>query len=79
MADAVSSQGKSPFDVEMGTCDAAGPAFQAAFVGYADVVFFQPIYIRRAKVKTGLVRAPPPAQRAVDDAQMGFFLHPKSI
>jgi len=50
MTDTVSSQGKTPFDVEMGTSDAAGSAFQASFVGYADVVFFQSIYIRRAKV-----------------------------
>jgi hypothetical protein len=79
MTDTVSSQGKSPFNVEMGTSDAAGPAFQASFVGYADVVFLQSVYIRRAKVKTGLVRAFSPAQRAFDDAQMGVRFHPKSI
>jgi len=57
MTDAIASEGKPPLDVEMGTGDAAGPAFQTSFVGHADVVFFQPVHICRAEVETWLVRA----------------------
>jgi hypothetical protein len=79
MTDPKSSQGESPFDVEMGTSDAAGAAFQASFVGYTDMVFFPSVNIRRAKIEAGLVRAFSLAQGAIDNAQMGFFLHPESI
>ena len=56
MADAVSSPGKPPLDVEVGAADPAGAAFQATFIGHADVVLFQPVYVGRADVETGLVR-----------------------
>ena len=56
MADAVSSPGKPPFDVEMGAANPAGAAFQAALEGHDDMVLFQPVYVGGADVETGLVR-----------------------
>jgi hypothetical protein len=61
MADAISSPGKPPLDVEMGAADPAGAAFQATFIGHADVVLFQPVYVGRADVETGLIRTLIPA------------------
>src|SRR5271157_3363820 len=61
MADAVSSPGKPPLDVEMGAADPAGAAFQATFIGHPDVVLFQPVNVGRADVETGLVRTLIPA------------------
>jgi len=56
MADAITPPRKPPLDVEMGTPNPAGAAFQAAFVGYADAVIFSPVHVGRTDVETGLVR-----------------------
>ena len=66
MADAVAALGETPFDIQMGTADAAGAALQATFVIDADAVAFQPVNIGRAKIKAGLVLAFVLANFAVD-------------
>ena len=79
MAYPISSPGEAPLDVQMGAADAAGAAFQAALVGHANAVFFQPVHICRADVETGLFDTFFHAQSAIDDAQVGFLIHPKPI
>jgi hypothetical protein len=68
MADAISSPGEPPLDVEVGTANPAGAAFQATLIGHADVVLFQPVYVSRADVETGLVWTLIPAYSPIDDA-----------
>jgi hypothetical protein len=79
MTDAVSSLGKTPFDVKMGTSDTAGAAFQTPFVSYRDTVFFQAVDICRTKIKAGLIGAFIPADRPVDDPQVRVLIHPETV
>jgi hypothetical protein len=79
MTDAVSSLGKPPLDVEMGTSDTAGSAFQAAFISNRDTVFFQTVDIGRTKIKAGLIRTFIPAEGPVDDPQVRVLIHPETV
>jgi len=63
----------------MGTANAAGAAFQAAFVGYADSVLFQSIHICRAEVKARLIRTFFQAHGTIQNPQVGFFMHAEPI
>src|SRR3974377_284748 len=79
MTDAVASRGKAPLDVEMGASDAAGAAFQAPFIGHADMVFLQLVHVCRTKIKTGLVGTAVPAHRAVPNPQGGILVHAETV
>jgi hypothetical protein len=79
VANAVSPGGELPFDVQVGTPDSAGTALQAPFVVDADPVLFQAVHIGRANVEAGLSVAITETNRAVDDFQMGGFIHVKAI
>jgi len=79
MADAISSPGETPLDVEMGASDATGPTFQTTFVSNADAVFLQPINICRAKIETGLIRTLVLAHRTIDDPQMRLLINPEPV
>jgi hypothetical protein len=75
MPDAVTAGRESPFDVEVGTADPAGTALQASFIVYADPVLFQAVHIGGANVKAGLFFAVAETNGAVNDFQVGSFVH----
>jgi len=67
MADAISSPGEAPLDIQMGAANTAGAAFQAALIGHANPVFLQPVHIRWADVETRLIRTFFQAKGAIDN------------
>jgi hypothetical protein len=79
MADAVTAAGETPFDVQIGTGNAAGTALKASFVADADPVGFQTVNIRGAKMKAGLVFAIFQTFCTIDYFQMAFFIHSKAV
>ncbi len=63
----------------MGTADATGTAFKTSFVRDADPVFFEPIDIRGAKVETWLVLTCIHAGPVIDNPNMRFLIHTKTV
>jgi len=79
VAHAISSSGKTPFDVEMGTADATGATFKTSFIGDTDTVFFEPVHIGWTEIQAGLVFAGVHAGPVIDNPDMGRFIDVKTI
>jgi hypothetical protein len=79
VAHAISARGETPFDIEMGTADATGAAFETSFIGDTDPVLFESIHIGGTKIKAGLVFAAVHAGPVIDDPDMGRFIDTKTV
>ena len=79
MADAVTAFREFPFNIQIRTSDAAGPALKAAFMIDRDPVPFQTINISRAKIQARLTFTFILADRSIDYFKMAFLINLKTV